>query len=158
VAELYEVLLVDGDARWHAGFLVDDETETDVLLGDDDGRVLLFSSRPALEHFAQEHGLELHDDLPDEVDLDLGGWLVAGTPEPSLAEVSELWHLLVDDPDASTPLRGEVVEEAYDDLVTATAGQVTTQGTDDWFAVHGGRARAALAQAVARLRASFRPV
>jgi hypothetical protein len=63
--------------------------------------------------------------------------------------VSELWHLLIDDPDASRPLRTEVVEEAYDDLV---------EETDDWFAVHGDRARAALAEAVRRLRASFRHV
>ncbi len=147
MAELYEVLLVDGADRWHAGFLVDDATETDVLLGDDDGRVLLFGTRAHLEHFAQEHGLDLQDDLPDEVDLDLGGWLVGGSPQPTLAEVSELWHLLVDDPDASKPLHGEVVEEAYDDLV---------EETEDWFAVHGGRARAALADAVKRLRSSFR--
>ena len=151
MAELYEVLLVDGDARWHAGFLVDDETETDVLLGDDDGKVLLFSSRPALEHFAQEHGLDLQDDLPDEVDLDLGGWLVSGSPQPTLAEVSELWHLLVDDPDASKPLHSEIVEEAYDDLVEESSGDGA-----DWFEVHGGRARAALAEAVKRLRGSFK--
>ena len=147
MAELYEVLLVDGTHRWHAGFLVDDETETDVLLGDDDGKVLLFGDRPHLEHFAQEHGLDLQDDLPDEVDLDLGGWLVSGSPQPTLAEVSELWHLLVDDPDASRPLHSEIVEEAYDDLV---------EETPDWFEVHGGRARAALAAAVQRLRSSTR--
>ncbi len=151
MAELYEVLVVDGEQRWHAGFLVDDETETDVLLGDDAGRVLLFGSRPALEHFAQEHGLDLQDDLPDEVDLDLGGWLVSGTPRPTLAEVSELWHLLVDDPDASAPLHSEIVEEAYDDLVEEGVGD-----GEAWFTEHGGRARAALAQSVARLRASFR--
>ena len=69
-----------------------------VLLGDDDGKVLLFGSRPALEYFAQEHGLDLHDDLPDEVDLDLGGWLVAGSPQPSLPDVLQLWQLLVDAP------------------------------------------------------------
>jgi hypothetical protein len=44
VADLYEVLLVDAGRRWHAGFVVDDETETDVLLRD--GRsVPLFGSR-----------------------------------------------------------------------------------------------------------------
>ena len=54
--ELYEVLLVDGDTTWHAGFLVDDETETDVLLSAA-GSTLLFASRAGLEHAAQEHGL-----------------------------------------------------------------------------------------------------
>ena len=147
MADLYEVLLVDGQTRWHAGWLVDDETETDVLLGDDAGKVLLFGSRAALEHFAQEHGLDLQDDLPDEVDLDLGGWLVSGSPEPRLDEVLSLWQLLIDDPDAGAPLHTELAEEAYDDLV---------EETGDWFAVHGGRARAALAQAVQRLRASVR--
>jgi hypothetical protein len=146
VPDLYEVLLVDGGQRWHAGWLVDDATETDVLLRHE-GQVLLLSSRAGLEHYAQEHGLELLDDDPDEIDLDLGGWLPRGQPEPSLQEVSELWHLLVDDPAAGRALRGEQVEEAYDDLV---------EETDDWFAVHGGRARAALAEAVRLLRASFR--
>jgi hypothetical protein len=45
--------------------------ETDVLLRDK-GRVPVFSSRAGLEHHAQEHRLELLDDLPDEIDLDLG--------------------------------------------------------------------------------------
>ena len=146
MAELYEVLLVDGGQRWHAGFLVDDETETDLLLAER-GRVLLFGTRAALEHAAQERGLDLDDDLPDEVDLDLGGWLTTGSPAPTLAEISELWHLLVDAPGVSDPLHSEIVEEAYDDLV---------EETDGWFEVHGGRARAALAEAVARLRRSFR--
>ncbi len=147
MAELYEVLLVDRGARWHVGFLVDDESETDLLLAER-GRVLLFGSRAALEHHAQERGLEVEDDLPDEVDLDLGGWL-AGGREPSLAEVSQLWHLLVDAPGVSEPLRSEIVEEAYDDLV---------EESPDWFAVHGGRARAALAESVRRLRAVMQPV
>ncbi len=146
MADLYEVLLVDGGQRWHAGFVVDDEAETDLLLRD--GReVPLFASRPALEHFAQEHGLDLEDELPDEIDLDLGGWLVSGSPEPRLDEVLSLWQLLIDDPDAGAPLHSELAEEAYDDLV---------EETGDWFAVHGGRARAALASAVQRLRASVR--
>ena len=132
MVDLYEVLLVDQGNRWHAGFLVDDETETDVLLGDDTGKVLVFSSRPALEHFAQEHGLELEDDLPDEVDLDLGGWLSHGMPLPSTAEVSELWHVLYDDPVAGKALSGEVLGEAYDDLV---------EDVPDWFASHGPVAR-----------------
>lgn len=148
MAELYEVLLHDRGQRWHAGFLVDDETETDVLLAEG-GRVLLFGSRAGLEHHAQERGIELHNDLPDEVDLDLGGWLPRGTPQPTLAEVSELWHLLVDDPVAARPLRKEDVEEAYDDLVEETA---------DWFAVHGETARRALAAAVQRLRGVLTPV
>lgn len=149
MAELYEVLLVDGEARWHAGFLVDDVTETDVLLADERGKVLLFGSRAALEHHAQEAGLELSDDLPDEVDLDLGGWLGTGSPEPDLEEVSQLWHLLLDDPVAGRALTGETVEEAYDDLVDEAPG---------WHAEHGAVARRALADAVARLRRAFRTV
>ena len=124
MADLYEVLLVDEGTRWHAGWIVDDETETDVLLRDH-GKVVLFGSRAALEHHAQEHGRDLLDDLPDEIDLDLGGWLSTGMPLPSTAEVSELWHLL------------------YDDLV---------EDAPDWFAQHGSQARAALADAVRRLR------
>src|SRR5687768_8319913 len=116
MSELFEVLLVDRGERWHAGWLVDDETETDVLLADK-GKVLLFPSRAALEHYAQEHAFDLDDDLPDEVDLDLGGWLTGGEPEPPLAEVSQLWHLLIDDPVAGKPLAGEVIGEAYDDMV-----------------------------------------
>lgn len=142
--DLYEVLLVDGGKRWHAGWLVDDESETDVLLREH-GDVLLFGSRAALEHYAQGHGLVLLGDLPDEVDLDLGGWLAHGLPLPSTAEVSELWHLLYDDPVAGHALAGEDLGEAYDDLV---------EEAPDWFALHGPPARAALAEAVRRLRAS----
>ena len=145
--DLYEVLLVDGGRRWHAGFLVDDDTETDVLLRDR-GKVPLFASRAALEHHAQESRLELLDDLPDEIDLDLGGWLSSGTPEPSTADVSELWHLLLDDPVAGRALAGEVIGEAYDDLV---------EQTPDWFATHGRTARTALADAVRRLRGVLSP-
>jgi hypothetical protein len=148
MAELYEVLLLDGGARWHAGWLVDDESETDVLLSDA-GKVLLFGSRAALEHYAQEHRLELHGDLPDEIDLDLGGWLPHGLPQPDAAEVSELWHLLYDDPVAGAALGGEDLGEVYDDLV---------EEVDDWFALHGNAARAALTKAVSRLRSVLRPV
>lgn len=147
--ELYEVLLVDGATTWHAGWIVDDETETDLLLTGSDRKVLAFSSHAALEHHAQEHGLDLQDDLPDEVDLDLGGWLTTGAPEPDLAEVSELWHLLYDDPVAGRALEGEELGEAYDDLV---------EEADDWFARHGAEARTALSKAVARLRGALRPV
>ncbi len=147
MADLYEVLLVDGQQRWHAGWLVDDETETDVLLRSGGG-IPVFSSRAGLEHHAQERRLVLQDDLPDEIDLDLGGWLSAGSPEPPLAEVSELWHVLVDDPDAGRPLAGEAIGEAYDDLVEEVPG---------WFDEHGRAARAALADAVRRLRAVLRP-
>ncbi|MGZ6792714.1 MAG: hypothetical protein ACXVFV_07150 [Mycobacteriales bacterium] len=146
--ELYEVLLIDGADRWHVGVLSDDETETDVLLTGH-GKVLLFGSRAALEHHAQEHGLALHDDLPDEIDLDLGGWLSQGGPQPSTAEVSELWHLLYDDPSAGRLLGGEELGEAYDDLV---------EEVDDWFDEHGPRARAALQEAVSRLRRASREV
>ncbi len=146
--ELYEVLLVDGDHRWHAGWVVDDETETDLLLRGPGHAVLVFASRAGLEHHAQEHGLDLHDDLPDEVDLDLGGWLSSGSPEPDLAEVSELWHLLYDDPVAGRALGGEDLGEAYDDLVEESA---------DWFAEYGPAARTALTDAVRRLRGALRP-
>ena len=142
------MLLLDGGARWHAGWLVDDESETDVLLTDH-GKVLLFSSRAALEHHAQQHGLALHDDLPDEVDLDLGGWLSPGSPLPDTGEVAERGHLLYDDPRAGRALAGEELGEAYDDLV---------EEVDDWFDRHGEQARAALADAVSRLRKSFQTV
>ena len=143
--ELYEVLLVDGDRRWHAGFVVGEETDLLLARG---GRVLVFGSRAGLEHAAQQARLELSDELPDEVDLDLGGWLPRGAPEPSLQEVSELWHLLLDDPVAGRPLRGEAVEEAYDDLV---------EEEPDWHATHGALARRALSDAVRRLRGVLRP-
>jgi len=147
VAELYEVLLLDGAARWHVGWTVDDESETDLLLTDHSGKVLLFGSRAALEHHAQEHRLDLDDDLPDEVDLDLGGWLSSGTPEPTTAEVSELWHLLYDDPVAGRALAGEELGEAYDDLV---------EEMPSWFDQHGTAARRALTAAVGRLRRNSR--
>jgi hypothetical protein len=147
VADLYEVLLRDGETRWHAGFVVDDETEVDVLLRER-STVPVFSSRAALEHHAQEHRLSLQDDLPDEIDLDLGGWLTNGAPLPTLAEVSELWNLLYDDPVASKALGGEALGEAYDDLI---------EEMPDWFAEHAPAARRALADAVRRLRAVLRP-
>ena len=145
--DLYEVLLVDRGRRWHAGWLVDDETETDVLLREK-GTVPVFSSRAGLEHHAQEHRLDLQDDLPDEIDLDLGGWLTSGAPQPTTAEVSELWHLLYDDPDAGRALGGEALGETYDDLV---------EEVPDWFDEHGAAARKALADAVRRLRSVLRP-
>ncbi|MCU1587440.1 MAG: hypothetical protein JWN31_933 [Frankiales bacterium] len=146
VPELYEVILVDSGARWHVGWLADDEAETDVLLRDG-GQVPLFGSRPALEHFAQEADLELNDDLPDQIDLDLGGWLTVGEPEPPLPEVLELWQLLYDDPVAKKALGGELLGEAYDDL---------TEEADGWFQEHGTRARKALNEAVGLLRKDFR--
>ena len=143
--ELYEVLLVDGGTRWHAGFLVGEQEDLLLAKG---GRVLVWPARAGLEHHAQQAGLVLLDDLPDEVDLDLGGWLPTGSPQPSAQEVSELWHLLLDDPVAGRPLRGEQVEEAYDDLV---------EDAPDWFEVHGPLARRALGDAVRRLRGVLRP-
>ena len=145
MADLYEVLLVDGGRRWHAGWEVDDSSETDMLLRDH-GKVPLFGSRAGLEHLVQQHGRRLQDDLPDEIDLDLGGWLSRGMPLPSTAEVSELWHLLYDDPVAGHALAGEELGEAYDDLV---------EDAPDWFATHGPQARAALSDAVQRLRGVF---
>ena len=148
MADLFEVLLVDGDRTWHAGWIVDDETETDLLLREK-GDLLLFGSRAGLEHHAQEHGLELLDDLPDEIDLRLDGWLSGDGPEPDAAEVSALWHLLIDDPVASHALGGEELGEAYDDLV---------EEVPDWFAMHGERVRAALQDAVALLLKRVRTV
>ena len=147
MADLYEVLLVDGGQRWHAGWIADDASETDVLLRDH-GTVPLFASRAALEHHAQQHGLVIQEDLPDEIDLDLGGWLSQGSPEPVTAEVSELWHLLYDDPVAGKALAGEELGEVYDDLV---------EEDPEWFAAHGSAARAALSDAVRRLRSVLRP-
>lgn len=142
--ELFEVLLVDGGQRWHAGVVVGEETDLLLTRGT---QVLVFGTRAGLEHAAQQARLELSDELPDEIDLDLGGWLPRGTPEPSLQEVSELWHLLLDDPVAGRPLAGEEVGEAYDDLVEEVPG---------WFEAHGPLARRALADAVRRLRGRFR--
>ncbi|MFN2538096.1 MAG: hypothetical protein ABR549_08080 [Mycobacteriales bacterium] len=139
MADLYEVLLVDGDRTWHAGWVVDDETD---LLLRDHGDLLLFGTRAGLEHHAQEHGLQLLDDLPDEIDLRLGGWLTGDGPEPDVAAVSELWHLLFDDPVAGHALAGEELGEAYDDLV---------EEVPDWFPQHGEQVRAALRDAVALL-------
>jgi hypothetical protein len=140
-ADLFEVLLVDGDRTWHAGWIVDDDTETDLLLRER-GDLLLFGSRAGLEHHAQERGLELLDDLPDEIDLRLGGWLAGDAPLPDMAEVSELWHVLFDDPVAGHALAGDELGEAYDDLV---------EEAPDWFDQHGELVRAALREAVALL-------
>jgi hypothetical protein len=62
--------------------------------------------------------------------------------------VSELWHLLIDDPDAGKALGGEVLGEAYDDLV---------EEVPDWYDEHGQAARQALADAIRRLRSVLRP-
>jgi hypothetical protein len=145
MTEVYEVLLQDRGQRWHVGWVL--EEDADLLLHDGDA-VLAFPSRPALEHHCQEAGLELLDELPDEIDLDLGGWLAGTGPAPSTQEVSELWHLLLDDPAAGVPLHGEEVEEAYDDLVEADP---------EFFATHGELARRALSDAVRRLRTVLRP-
>jgi len=143
--ELFEVLLVDGGQRWHAGFVVGEQTDELLRRGT---RVPVFGSRAGLEHYVQGVAHELSDELPDEIDLDLGGWLPRGAPEPTTQEVSELWHLLIDDPVAGRPLHGEVVEEAYDDLV---------EDEPDWFARHGTLARRALGDAVRRLRQVLAP-
>ncbi len=139
---MYEVLLVDGATRWHAGWVIEDDAD---LLLHVDGAVPVWSTRAGLEHYAQEHGFDLLDDLPDEIDLDLGGWLVAGAPLPTTAEVSELWHLLIDDPVGKDL---SALEEAYDDL---------TDDEPDWFEQHGETSRRALATVVDRLRATLQP-
>lgn len=141
--EMYEVLLIDGDTRWHAGWVIERDADLLLHIGD---RVPVWSSRAGLEHHAQEHGFELVDDLPDEIDLDLGGWLPTGSPQPSTAEVSELWHLLIDDPTGRGLLN---LEDAYDDL---------TDDEPDWFERHGEVSRGALTAAAAGLRTSLRPM
>jgi hypothetical protein len=139
---MYEVLLVDGSTRWHAGWVVEEDAD---LLLHQGPTIPVWGSRAGLEHYAREHGYELLDDLPDEIDLDLGGWLTDGSPQPTTAEVSELWHLLIDDP-AGKEL-GRLADE-YDDL---------TDDEPDWFERHGEASRRALAAAVSRLRATLRP-
>ena len=141
--EMYEVLLIDGDTRWHAGWVIEDDADLLLHVG---GRVPVWSSRAGVEHHAQEHGFSLVDDLPDEIDLDLGGWLSSGAPRPSTAEVSELWHLLIDDPVGRELAR---LEDAYDDL---------TDDEPDWFEQHGEVSRRALAAAVEQLRTTLRPM
>jgi hypothetical protein len=141
---MYEVLLIDGEQRWHAGWVIEDDADLLLHTGD---TIPVWTSRAGLEHYAQEHGFDLLDDLPDEIDLDLGGWLTTGTPQPSTAEVSELWHLLIDDPLAGRDLAA--LEDAYDDL---------TDDEPDWFEQHGEVARRALASSVSRLRTTLRPV
>ncbi|MCU1590701.1 MAG: hypothetical protein JWP11_1957 [Frankiales bacterium] len=143
MTEMFEVVLIDGEIRWHAGWI--SEADADLLLHDGDG-VPVWASRAGLEHYAQEHDFELLDDLPDEIDLDLAGWLPNGAPQPTTAEVSELWHLLIDDP-VGAGLAD--LEDAYDDL---------TDDEPDWFEQHGETSRRALAAAVARLRGTLRPV
>jgi hypothetical protein len=143
VTEMFEVLLVDGDTRWHAGWVVEEDADLLLHIGE---RVPLWSARAGLEHYAQEHGYSLVEDLPDEIDLDLGGWLTTGAPQPTTAEVSELWHLLIDDPAGRGLSR---LEDAYDDL---------TDDEPDWFEQHGEQARRALADCVASLRTTLRPM
>jgi len=146
VAEMYEVLIVDGEHRWHAGWVIEPDADLLLAVG---GRIPVWTTRAGLEHHAQEHGFDLLDDLPDEVDLDLGGWISAGTPQPSTAEVSELWHLLIDDPVAGRQLSSASLEDAYDDL---------TDDEPDWFERHGAASRKALADAVALLRQRLSPM
>jgi hypothetical protein len=140
---MFEVVLVDGESRWHAGWV--SESDSDLLLHVGDA-VPVWTTRAGLEHYAQEHGFDLVEDLPDEIDLDLGGWLTDGHPTPSSAEVSELWHLLIDDPAAGPTLAS--LEDEYDDL---------TDDEPDWFEQHGTSARSALATAVQRLRHTLKP-
>jgi hypothetical protein len=141
--EMYEVLLIDGAARWHAGWVIEKDADLLLHVG---SRIPVWTSRAGLEHHAQEHGFDLVDDLPDEIDLDLGGWLLTGAPQPTTAEVSELWHLLIDDPVGRDLAK---LEDTYDDL---------TDDEPDWFEQHGEIARKALAAAVARLRTTLHPM
>ena len=143
MAEMFEVLIIDGERRWHAGWVI--EPDADLLLAVN-GRIPVWTTRAGLEHHAQEHGFNLLDDLPDEVDLDVGGWVSQGTPQPSTAEVSELWHLLIDDPVGRELGR---LEDAYDDL---------TDDEPDWFERHGDASRRALADAVRLLRERLSPM
>ena len=143
MTEMYEVLLIDGATRWHAGWVIERDADLLLHIG---SAVPVWTSRAGLEHYAQEHRFELLDDLPDEIDLDLGGWLSAGAPQPSTAEVSELWHLLIDDPTGRELTK---LEDAYDDL---------TDDEPDWFDQHGETARRVLAACVARLRSTLRPM
>jgi hypothetical protein len=140
---MYEVLLIDGDNRWHAGWVIEDDADLLLHVG---GHVPVWSSRAGLEHYAQEHAFTLLDDLPDEIDLDLEGWLSTGAPQPSTAEVSELWHLLLEDPTGRELAK---LEDAYDDL---------TDDEPDWFEQHGETARRVLAGCVERLRSTLRPM
>ena len=141
--EMYEVLLIDGATRWHAGWVIEKDADLLLHIGQ---TVPVWSARAGLEHHAQEHGYALVDDLPDEIDLDLGGWLPTGAPQPTTAEVSELWHLLIDDPTGRELMK---LEEAYDDL---------TDDEPDWFEQHGETSRRALSAAVAKLRQTLRPM
>jgi hypothetical protein len=142
---MYEVLLIDKGTRWHAGWVI--EKDADLLLALD-GRIPVWTTRAGLEHHAQEHGFDLLDELPDEIDLDLGGWLSHDAPRPTTAEVSELWHLLIDDPVAGRELSSAAVEDAYDDL---------TDDEPDWFDQHGEQSRRTLAEAVRLLRTRLEP-
>jgi hypothetical protein len=83
------------------------------------------------------------------VDLDVGGWVSTGQPQPTTAEVSELWHLLIDDPVAGKPLAASSLEDAYDDL---------TDDEPDWFEQHGDASRRALAEGVGLLRKRLQPM
>ena len=142
--ELFEVLLVDGDQRWHAGVVVGEE---DDLLLSAGGKVLVFGTRAGARARraagpARAVGRAARRDRPRPRRL-----APPRHARAALAEVSELWHLLVDDPVAGRPLAGEEVGEAYDDLVDEAP---------DWFATHGALARRALADAVRRLRGRLR--
>ena len=152
MADLYEVLLVDGGTRWHAGWLVDDDSETDVLLRDH-GKVPVFSSRAGLEHHAQQHGLEVQEDLPDEVDL-----------EDDVLESYEEHHVadvLVMELDAMDPSH-----ERFEAKATVLIENVThhiEEEEQDWFPkVRAGLSRTELRDigeelAAAREKAPRRP-
>ena len=99
------------------------------------------------EDAVQEAWLRLSRSETDDIE-NLGGWLTSGAPEPDLAAVSELWHLLYDDPVAGRALASEEIGEAYDDLV---------EEVDGWFATHGELSRRALIDAVGRLKQATRP-
>src|SRR4051794_26826432 len=130
---MYEVLIVDGEHRWHAGWVIEPDADLLLAVG---GRIPAWTTTAGPAHHAQGHGFAPLDALPAGVDLDLGGWVSTGSPQPSTAEVSELWHLLIDDPVAGRHLSSGSLEEAYDDL---------TDDEPDWFERHGAVSRKALA-------------
>jgi hypothetical protein len=122
VADLYEVLLVDGGERWHAGFVVDDETETDVLLRRGDG-CRCSAAAPRSSTTRSSAAGCCRTTCPTRSTSTSGGLAARGLPAACAGRrARSSWHLLIDDPDAAPALSGELLDEAYDDLVTDVPG------------------------------------